>query len=81
MVVANFLMSPEAQAHKAKPDVWGDQTVLDVGELAANARQLFADIDRGKATLSPSELGPTLLEPHPTWMTRIEQAWQKRYGS
>jgi putative thiamine transport system substrate-binding protein len=81
MVVANFLMSPEAQAHKARPDVWGDQTVLDVGELAPEQRRLFQEIERGKATLSPSELGPTLLEPHPTWMTRIEQEWQKRYGS
>ena len=81
MVVANFLMSPEAQAHKAKPDVWGDQTVLDVDELPPEQRRLFAQIERGKATLSPSELGPTLLEPHPTWMTRIEQAWQRRYGS
>jgi putative thiamine transport system substrate-binding protein len=81
MVVANFLMSPEAQAHKARPDVWGDQTVLDVDALPPEKRRLFADIARGKATLSPSELGPTLLEPHPTWMTRIEQAWQERYGS
>jgi putative thiamine transport system substrate-binding protein len=81
MVVANFLMSPKAQAHKAKPDVWGDQTVLDVAALPADQRALFEQIDRGPATLSPSELGPTLLEPHPTWMTRIEQAWQKRYGS
>ncbi|MBK1696300.1 ABC transporter substrate-binding protein [Rhodovibrio salinarum] len=81
LVVANFLMSPEAQAEKARPDVWGDQTVLDVGELPDDKRALFRDIDRGKATLGPSELGPTLLEPHPTWMTRIEQAWQRRYGS
>ncbi|MBK1668525.1 ABC transporter substrate-binding protein [Rhodovibrio sodomensis] len=81
MVVASFLMSPEAQARKARPEVWGDQTVLDVDELAPQQRRLFQQIDRGKATLSPSELGPTLLEPHPTWMTRIEQGWQKRYGS
>jgi len=81
MVVANFLMSPEAQAHKARPDVWGDQTVLDVDELPPEPRRLFQDIERGKATLAPGELGPTLLEPHPSWMTRIEQAWQKRYGS
>jgi putative thiamine transport system substrate-binding protein len=81
MVVANFLMSPEAQAHKARRDVWGDQTVLDVDELPADKRALFEEIERGKATLSPEELGPTLLEPHPTWMTRVEQAWQKRYGS
>jgi putative thiamine transport system substrate-binding protein len=81
MVVANFLMSPVAQAEKARPGVWGDQTVLDVDELPPEDRRLFQEIDRGKATLGPSELGPTLLEPHPTWMTRIEQAWQKRYGS
>jgi putative thiamine transport system substrate-binding protein len=80
-VVANFLMSPEAQAHKARRDVWGDQTVLDVDELPADKRALFEEIERGKATLSPEELGPTLLEPHPTWMTRVEQAWQTRYGS
>ena len=53
MVVANFLMSPEAQAHKARPDVWGDQTVLDVDELPADQRRLFQNIDRGKATLGP----------------------------
>jgi putative thiamine transport system substrate-binding protein len=74
-------MSPVAQAEKARPGVWGDQTVLDVDELPPEDRRLFQEIDRGKATLGPSELGPTLLEPHPTWMTRIEQAWQKRYGS
>ena len=28
MVVANFLLTPEAQAEKAKPDVWGDGSVL-----------------------------------------------------
>ena len=28
MVVANFLLSPEAQAEKAKPEIWGDGTVL-----------------------------------------------------
>mgnify|MGYP006430841039 CR=1 FL=1 len=81
MVVANFLMSPQAQAQKARPDVWGDQTVLDVDQLPPEQRQAFQNVERGKATLGPGELGPTLLEPHPTWMTRIEQEWQKRYGS
>ena len=27
------------------------------------------------------ELGPTLPEPHATWMTRIEQEWQRRYAN
>ena len=81
MVVANVLMSPKAQAHKQNPEVWGDQTVLDVDALPAAQRELFRELPRGKATLPPGELGPTLLEPHPTWMTRIEEAWQRRYAS
>ena len=79
-VFANFLMSPEAQARKADPDVWGDPTVLDVAELNAKDRELFAKIPRGVATLSPEELSPTLPEPHASWVTVLETEWQKRYG-
>jgi len=80
MAVANFLMSPEAQAHKQNPEVWGDDTVLDLDKLSAAERSLFDVLPRGAATLAPAALGPTLLEPHPTWMTRIESEWQKRYS-
>ncbi len=34
MVLANFLLSPEAQAKKLDPAVWGDQTVLSVALVA-----------------------------------------------
>jgi putative thiamine transport system substrate-binding protein len=81
MVVANFLMSPEAQARKENPDVWGDNTVLAMGKLDAAGRKLFDELPRGAATLAPDELGPTLPEPHPDWMTRIEETWLSRYGS
>ncbi|UCH75317.1 MAG: ABC transporter substrate-binding protein [Rhodospirillales bacterium] len=81
MVVANFLMSPEAQARKENPEVWGDNTVLAVDRIDAAGRKLFADLPRGAATLPPEALGRTLPEPHPSWMTRIEEAWLARYGS
>ncbi len=81
MVVANFLMSPEAQARKLDIANWGDDTVLDMAKLTPEARALFDNLPRGAATLSPQQLGPTLLEPHPSWMTRIEAAWQARYNS
>ncbi len=81
MVVANFLMSAEAQARKENPEHWGDNTVLDVARLPAPARRLFSDLPRGVATLPPEQLGATLPEPHPTWMTRIEEVWLSRYGS
>lgn len=81
MVVANFLMSPEAQAHKQDPDVWGSGTVLSMERLPADARARFDDIELGIATLSPAELGETLSEPHPSWMVRLEEDWTSRYGT
>ena len=81
MVVANFLMSPEAQARKQNPEYWGEQTVLAYHLLDAEAKKLFDDIPKGVATLSDAELGATLPEPHPSWMTKIEEAWLRRYGS
>lgn len=80
-VVANFLLSPEAQARKQDPQHWGDFTVLDMAKLDAAEQQLFQQLDLGIATLSPEQLGQTLPEPHPEWMEGIEQAWQARYAS
>ncbi len=80
LVVANFLMGAEAQAQKQNPKVWGDDTVLAMAKLDDAGRKLFDDLAAGVATLSPEELGPTLLEPHPSWMTRIEAEWRRRYA-
>jgi putative thiamine transport system substrate-binding protein len=81
MVVANFLLSPEAQARKQDPAVWGGFTVLDPELLDAADRARFAALDLGVATLSPDELGNPLPEPHPSWMVRLEQDWLARYGA
>jgi putative thiamine transport system substrate-binding protein len=81
MVVADFLLSPEAQLHKQDPAVWGDFTVLDLDKLSAADRARFDALPLGEATLSQEELGVPLPEPHPSWMVRIEQQWLKRYGA
>lgn len=81
MVLANFLMSPEAQIRKQDPDVWGDFTVLAKDKLSAEAQAAFAALDMGIATLSPSALGATQLEPHPSWVAALEEAWGRRYAS
>ncbi len=80
LVLANFLLSPEAQARKQDPKIWGDPTVLAMSKLDAEDRARFDAIDLGVATLKPNELGPALPEPHPSWMERIEREWKKRYG-
>ncbi|MGB0570793.1 MAG: ABC transporter substrate-binding protein [Alphaproteobacteria bacterium] len=81
MVMANFLMSPEAQAHKQNPEVWGSFTVLDVNRLPEDSKAAFQSLDLGVATLSPGELGITQLEPHPSWVAALEAEWAKRYAS
>ncbi|MFP4451121.1 MAG: ABC transporter substrate-binding protein [Rhodosalinus sp.] len=80
MVVANFLLSPEAQARALDPDILGYGTVLDMEKLPTKERARFEGIELGIATLSPDDLGPALPEPHPTWMEMIERDWIDRYG-
>ncbi|WP_282044839.1 ABC transporter substrate-binding protein [Roseibium album] len=80
-VYANFLLSPMAQTRKQEPEIWGDPTVLNVDALPANERALFTSQDLGPATLAPEDLGPVLPEPHPSWVSALEEAWTERYGS
>ncbi|MBB3185223.1 putative thiamine transport system substrate-binding protein [Halomonas fontilapidosi] len=79
MVVADFLLSPEAQAHKQDLDVWGDRTVLDLARLDDQSRDLFTLDDSNPAMLPAGALQKTLPEPHPSWMTALQDAWQARY--
>ena len=80
MVLADFMMSPQAQVRKQDPNVWGDPTVLDVAALDEVDRKRFAALDLGIATLPPEKLGLALLEPHTSWLKRLESEWARRYG-
>jgi putative thiamine transport system substrate-binding protein len=80
MVAADFLLSPEAQLRKQDPAIWGDPTVLAMDKLDAADRDKFAALPLGIATLPPAELGRTLPEPHPSWMTRLEEEWRRIYA-
>ena len=81
MVVADFLMSPEAQLRAQNPDILGYGTVLDMDKLPEADRAAFEALDLGIATLPPAELGQVQDEPHPSWMTRIAEDWDSRYGT
>lgn len=80
MVVANYLMSVEAQLHKQDAAVMGTPTVLAMDKLPPEDAARFAALDLGVATLSPADLGPALPEPHPSWMQRIAADWEARFG-
>jgi len=72
-VFANFLLSPEAQAHKADVKVWGDPSVLLADKLP------IANKEAAASTL-PADIS-TLAEPHASWVEALEKAWLQRYGS
>lgn len=81
MVIANILLSPEAQARKADEQVWGDPTVLAYDKLTAEGKSFFDALSQGPATLSAAQLGDAIAEPDSTWTEMLEAEWAKRYGS
>ena len=76
-VVANFLLSPEAQARKADIALWGDPTVLDIAKLPPAQQAQFAS---GRQPGQVEKFTPTLPEPHGSWTSALEREWTKRYG-
>ncbi|ONG56668.1 hypothetical protein BKE38_05435 [Pseudoroseomonas deserti] len=78
MVVANFFLSPEAQAEAQDPAVLGSPTILDLDRLDPADRQRFESLPAGVATLSNAALGASLPEPHPSWGTRLAEEWERR---
>jgi putative spermidine/putrescine transport system substrate-binding protein len=78
MVVANFLLSPEAQFNKADPDVWGDFPAIDPSRLPAEWQERFKQQARGIATLSDAELqSHQLPEPPSEILMQLEKGWEQ----
>ena len=80
LVFANFLLSPEAQARKADPAIWGDPTVLALNRLDDNQRQLFDALSQDAAMPNLEALSRVLPEPHASWVTPLEKEWENRYS-
>ena len=77
-VVANFLLSPEAQGRKADLKIWGDPTVLSPAKLSADEARFFGiSVVPG----SVREPAPALPEPHSSWVPLLETAWLESYGA
>ncbi len=76
-VLANFLLSPEAQARKADIAQWGDPTVLALDTLPAPERARFGTTSAPGQVVRPM---PTLAEPHGSWVDPLEREWLRRYG-
>lgn len=78
MVLANFLLSPQAQARAQDIRHMGSVNVLDLARLGAADRALFDRLTPSPALPSAADLGQPQLEPHASWMTRLAADWQRR---
>ena len=81
MVVADFLLDPATQAHAQDITELGAFSVLDPAKLSPEQQTLFASLPSHPALPTSADLGKVLLEPHPSWMTRISQEWRRRYAN
>ncbi len=79
MVVANFLLSPEAQARKSELNYWGDPSVLSMDKLNAEQALLFQQ-QQSPASLSVQDRANVLAEPHASWVSLLESEWLRRYS-
>ncbi|MBU2285190.1 MAG: ABC transporter substrate-binding protein [Gammaproteobacteria bacterium] len=79
LVVADFLIEPATQARAQDIRQLGNLNVLDLAKLSAEDRARFDRLTPSEALPTSAELGVPQLEPHASWMSRIESEWQKRY--
>jgi len=78
MVVANFLISPEAQFRKLQPAIWGDGTVLAREKLPARWQDKFANVPGRQYAPDRSEIKKkALMEPAPEYMIRLYEDFRK----
>ena len=80
MVVANFLLSPEAQAYAQHPDNWGFLTVLSMDQLDAEQKALFEALPSRQGGVTAAQLQRIVEEPHASWVEALETAWLERYS-
>lgn len=79
MVVANFLLSPEAQLSKYQPDNWGDFPSIQLDSLHKKEWDGFASVKLDEATLPPEELEKHALPEIPSeYVEALERDWQKK---
>ncbi len=69
LVVADLLLSIDAQLEKAYPDVWGQINVLN-----AAVQSNFADVPRHPSVVDPAEI-TSLGELLGDWVPAIEEGW------
>ena len=77
MVVANFLLSPEAQLEKQRPEVWADGSVLDMRRVTRSWRARFEALEADPRQLPRDSLEKYARpEVSPRYHERLATDWR-----
>lgn len=78
MVVADLALSPEQQALKADPDVWGQFTVLDLDLLDDEDRALFEALPESPV-VPPYDVLSEDAQPElaSSWVAPLDEGWRR----
>jgi putative spermidine/putrescine transport system substrate-binding protein len=72
LVTINFMLSPEAQVRKLRPEVWGDGTVLAIHRLPPEWQKQFAVVPLRRYGPQRAEIqSKALMELAPEYMIRL----------
>lgn len=78
LVLINAILSPELQASKYNPEVWGDLPVLDNSKLSDEEKSVFNSIPLGKGVPSQEELLEKRVPELPVYLIPyIEEIWME----
>ncbi|MYL21755.1 ABC transporter substrate-binding protein [Halobacillus litoralis] len=76
LAAINFLLSPEAQLAKFKPDYWGENTPISFDQLPEDMKQEFEAVDRGESVLSTERLEESFLpESEAAYVEWMKEQW------
>lgn len=81
MLVADLVLSPEAQLSKFQPKAWGDFPAVDVSRLPESFQAKIVGTHLGKASLSFGALGVSAVPEIPEeYGEALDKAWAERFG-
>jgi putative spermidine/putrescine transport system substrate-binding protein len=78
MVLANFLISVDAQLSKYSPKNWGDFPALDLNRLSPKDTKRFQAVDLGPATLRSTQMSAVAVPEIPAaYLEALERGWDE----
>ncbi|WP_079477120.1 ABC transporter substrate-binding protein [Halobacillus salinus] len=76
LTAINFMLSPEAQLAKLKPNYWGENTPISIDKLPEEMKEEFQSVDRGQSVLSQQKLEDSFLpESEAAYVDWMKEQW------